>query len=227
MLARHTARELLMAYKLRSGVSYVWVGSAPVFLDLDHNRYFKMSSSGASALMRLEQGQMAMPGDAEILLGSGLISAAECASPVGPTGNMPEITGSYFDQARPPTLRHVMVAIIDQLWASAVIRWGGLAGAVAKLEHRIQQTRGLECPDDIGRLVGAYRLIDLILSAEKRCLVRSFALARSLTRYRVGFNLVIGVRTGPFGAHCWIQNDQISVSDHRDKAREYVPVLVL
>jgi hypothetical protein len=218
---------LLMAYKLRSGVSYVWVGPAPVFLDLYHNRYFKLSPSGAAALRRLERGQMAIPGDAEILLGSGLISATEYPSIVAPTGNMPAITGSYFDQARRPSLGHVMVAVIDQLWALAIIRWVGLAAAVAKLERRIQRTHGHERHDDIGRLVGSYRLIDLLLSAENRCLVRSFALARSLTRYSVVFNLVIGVRTGPFGAHCWIQKGERSVSDHRDKAREYVPVLIL
>lgn len=227
MLARQTARELLMAYVLRSGVSYAWVGSVPLFLDLDHNRYFKLPSRGSAALLRLERGEMLIPGDAEILLESGLVSEADYASAIAPTGNMPTIITSYFDEPRRPSLRHVMVAIIDQLWAFAVIRRAGLAVAVAKLQRRIQRTRGHECLDAIGSLVGSYRLIDLLLSAENRCLVRSFALARSLTRYGVKFNLVIGVRTGPFGAHCWVQRGESSVSDHRDKAREYVPVLIL
>ncbi len=216
-----------MAYILRSGVSYAWVGSVPLILDLDHNRYFKLSPRGSAALLRLEQGQMAIPGDAEILLESGLVCEGGCASTIAPTGNMPVITASYFDEQRRASLRHVMVAVIDQLWAFAVIRRAGLAAAVAKLQRRIQLSRGQECSSNISSLVGSYRLIDLLLSAENRCLVRSFALARSLTRYGVPFNLVIGVRTGPFGAHCWVQKGESSVSDHRDKAREYVPVLIL
>ncbi|WP_140419277.1 hypothetical protein [Sphingobium sp. Z007] len=114
-----------MAYILRSGVSYAWVGSVPLILDLDHNRYFKLSPRGSAALLRLEQGQMAIPGDAEILLESGLVCEGGCASTIAPTGNMPVITASYFDEQRRASLRHVMVAVIDQLWAFAVIRRAG------------------------------------------------------------------------------------------------------
>ncbi|ALR20104.1 hypothetical protein ATN00_07085 [Sphingobium baderi] len=163
----------------------------------------------------------------ELLIDSGILQETQNESIIGPVPNLPSIKNSYFDGPRQSSVKYVVIAAIDQLWAMAVIRFAGLPTALAQLRKQIEKQSHHEDFLEIAQLVGSYRFIDLFLSAENRCLVRSFALARSLTRYSVSFKLAIGVRTGPFGAHCWVQIGHKSLTDHRDKAREYMPVLLL
>jgi hypothetical protein len=163
----------------------------------------------------------------ELLIDSGILQETQHESIIEPVPNLPPIKNSYLDGPRQSSVKYVVIAAIDQLWAMAVIRFAGLPTALAQLRKQIEKRSHHEDFLEIAQLVGSYRFIDLFLSAENRCLVRSFALARSLTRYSVSFKLAIGVRTGPFGAHCWIQIGDKSLSDHRDKAREYMPVLLL
>ena len=76
--------------------------------------------------------------------------------------------------------------------------------------------RGPRCRAPRG---GAFiRLRPLLFGAQDACLFDSLALVRFLSYYRIFPTCVIGVQTGPFGAHCWVQEGDVVFND----APEYV-----
>ncbi|MEZ0498117.1 lasso peptide biosynthesis B2 protein [Sphingomonas sp. IW22] len=216
-----------MPYGLRPGITYTWVGNVPIFLDINNNRYFTLSPRAVEALARTERIGQVNSDDVNLLKSFGIIQEVRNGSLIKPVSALQSIRNSYFDEPSRSSLRYIIIAALDQFWAFLAIRCSGLPAALEALRKRTQRMPPRKRPLDISRLIGSYRFIDLFLSAENRCLVRSFALARSLTGHSITFTLAIGVRTGPFGAHCWVQIGDKSLSDHRDKSREYSPVLVL
>ena len=227
LLARHTVRGCHMAYSLRPGITYTWVGEVPFLLDINRNRYFKLTPRAADALLRLERRGNQKCDDLKLLSSFGILQETHEDSLIQPVLELPSIKKSYFEEPLRTSLKYIAIAAIDQFWSFIAIRCVGLPVAVAQLRKRTQRRPCQRYTPSLAHLIGAYRFVDLFLSAESRCLVRSFGLARSLTRYGITFALAIGVRTGPFGAHCWVQIEDKSLSDNRDKAREYTPIMVL
>lgn len=67
----------------------------------------------------------------------------------------------------------------------------------------------------------------LIRTAADRCLPRSIALALGLAARGCRTQLFIGVKTSPFGAHCWLQHGSDVLSDSVEEVRRYQPILIL
>jgi hypothetical protein len=63
--------------------------------------------------------------------------------------------------------------------------------------------------------------------APRQCLVRSFMLMRFLTRAGADARLVFGVRTWPFGAHCWVQAGDQVLDDYADRLVGYSPIMAI
>lgn len=90
--------------------------------------------------------------------------------------------------------------------------------------------RSAAYPDDrtcVLRTVQAFEQARLLRTAADRCLPRSIALALRLARYGASTNVVIGVRTNPFGAHCWTQLGETVLNDSVEEVLRYTPILVV
>jgi hypothetical protein len=78
------------------------------------------------------------------------------------------------------------------------------------------------------RAVGAFiRLRPLLFGAQDACLFDSLALVRFLSYYRIFPTCVIGVQTGPFVAHCWVQEGEVVFNDAPEYVRRYTPILAV
>jgi hypothetical protein len=76
--------------------------------------------------------------------------------------------------------------------------------------------------------VGAFiRLRPLLFGAQDACLFDSLALMRFLSYYGIYPTCVIGVQTGPFGAHCWVQHEAVVFNDAPEYVRRYTPILTV
>ena len=53
------------------------------------------------------------------------------------------------------------------------------------------------------------------------------ALARSLWRRGIDADLYFGVRLDPFAAHCWLQHDDLLLTDPMNFVADYTPVFKL
>lgn len=76
-------------------------------------------------------------------------------------------------------------------------------------------------------LVGRFRLGVIWIPAPAKCLARSFLLLRFLQRHGRNARWVFGVRTWPFGAHCWLQVGDVALDEAADLAAEHTPIYAL
>jgi hypothetical protein len=78
------------------------------------------------------------------------------------------------------------------------------------------------------RAVAAYeRLRPLLFTSRDKCLFDSLALANFLACQGLFPRWVIGVKTGPFGAHAWVQSEHMVLNDLHERVRRYTPILVV
>jgi Transglutaminase-like superfamily len=71
------------------------------------------------------------------------------------------------------------------------------------------------------------RMRPLLFAAQDACLYDSLALTRFLAFYRQYPACVIGVQTGPFGAHCWVQEGAFVFNDAPEYVRRFTPILAV
>jgi hypothetical protein len=78
------------------------------------------------------------------------------------------------------------------------------------------------------KAVGAFiRLRPLLFGAQDACLFDSLALVRFLATYGLFPMCVIGVQTGPFAAHCWVQHGDVVFNDEPEYVRRFTPILAV
>lgn len=67
----------------------------------------------------------------------------------------------------------------------------------------------------------------LLFGAQDACLYDSIALTRFLSYYKQFPSCVIGVQTGPFSAHCWVQQGSVVLNDMPEYVRRFTPILAV
>lgn len=65
------------------------------------------------------------------------------------------------------------------------------------------------------------------LPAPGKCLVRCFLLLSFLRRAGFDATWVVGVRTWPFQAHCWLQHGEAALEDAPERLAAYTPILAV
>jgi hypothetical protein len=58
------------------------------------------------------------------------------------------------------------------------------------------------------------------------CLLESLTLIDFLERFDVTPELVFGVRTDPFEAHCWVQCNGVVLNESIDRVRQFTPIMI-
>lgn len=86
---------------------------------------------------------------------------------------------------------------------------------------------GRECQSaaELSRVFNTLRPI--FFASRDKCLLESLALLRFLLSNRSAALMVFGVRTAPFGAHCWVQSDDCVLNDTLDHVLRYVPIMAI
>lgn len=77
----------------------------------------------------------------------------------------------------------------------------------------------------LAAITAAARTAAPFVPFEGECLQRAYLLRRLLRREGYSPLWVFGVRTWPFGAHCWLQIDDLVVGDTLDRVRFYTPIM--
>jgi len=66
-----------------------------------------------------------------------------------------------------------------------------------------------------------------LFTAKNRCLYESMVLMDFLSYYGFYPNLVIGVKMGPFSAHCWLQDQETVLNDSVTHTSWHTPILII
>jgi hypothetical protein len=86
----------------------------------------------------------------------------------------------------------------------------------------------LNQPADRDRVVARARAFDRLAPYtpfQGDCFYRCFMLLQLLGGDAQAVDWVFGVRTWPFMAHCWLQIDDIALTDHVDKLAHFSSIL--
>ncbi len=123
--------------------------------------------------------------------------------------------------------RFVQAAAVASLW----LRWRsmhGIASAVAARRPRLDRASDGNAVQRLHSAMTTYeKLRPLVFTARDRCLFDSLALMNFLAGERLFPSWVIGVKTGPFRAHSWVQSGDLVLNDQHENVRRFKPILVV
>ena len=219
-----------MTLAWREGVFAAPMTEGIILLDVRTGRYSGVSPGASEALAREAGGELLGAVDCETLaplLARGLLVPGGERSALQP----PPPTSSIVlgPQAR-ATIFHTFAALIAQGTASLTLRLVGFPTIYRLLKGRFDRGWWASEPkggDVVASLVLALRLSDLIFSRRDRCLTRSLAARLLFLLYRCDAALVIGVRAGPFAAHCWVERHGCVMNDDLAEVLAFTPILAV
>lgn len=217
-----------MALWLASDVHATAIDEDIVFLDVSTDAYLCLSQ--ASLLVTLGEGGMVAPRDeasAQTLIEAGLVThtprLAARAIPPKPTHDLP-------GAVRRPRPREIAAGLLASGAAERDFRRLGFA----RILERARQGRpsvdasGDDAPDEaVLDAAAMFAVLRPWLPTGGACLKRSYHLLGYLRRLGLDADWVIGVRTWPFMAHCWLQSGPVALDDDVERLVAYTPILAV
>ena len=186
-----------------------------VFLDVRADRYFQLSADRETAFRQtLDSSGETSPHQLSMFPGTAAWRAPTQASQAIANGsfNLADIAASLWWQRR--VERRLATGSLHQtLLALRDAQRGAVTGEQSSEEFR--------------RTVRAFEHARMLRTAADRCLPRSIALALRLVRHGFAAQLVIGVRTNPFGAHSWTQHEGAVLNDSVEEVLRFTPILIV
>ena len=215
------------------------LGGTYVFLDANKDQYLKTSVSQSRWISELRHA-------------SGLDNVSERAAKyserlhamgltqsdsVCPTADLQRVVephASAYDEFRTtekrPTLRQVLLfaaALLQVRTLERTREFRHSISAARRWKNAIQARPAPPLERVIEIADGFNALVPFFLSTHNECRFRSLLLLRYLAFFSVSVDWVYAVRTGPFGAHCWIQYEGVVLNDYLDRTQEYKVIMSL
>lgn len=210
-----------MAIGLAQGVHAVVIGDDMVFLDVEADSYLCLVAV-ADRIALSDDGRLDGAADAvQTLLAAGLACAQDVARPVT-TRAMP--TQDLPWDGRGPERREIVAALAASLSTAIAFR----RQTFSQLLQSARRGRPLSPPsDDTVAAEAAFAFMRLRpwLPIGGACFKRSYLLLTYLHRLGLDADWVIGVRTWPFHAHCWLQAGGVPLDDDVERLAAYTPIL--
>lgn len=217
----------LMSYHLPQHSSFAGLGTRVVFLDLSADRYVLLGASEAAAVLAAEA-EITDPVDR--LIARDLLRAGP-GGPVRPvTATVPTTSAlEATDTDGPLPLAELLYHRTE---AAILLRFYGLQRTLAHMRRRRERSlrRRPACSDgraDAARIARGFARARLFWPTARLCVPDSIALARSIWRRGIYADLYFGVRLEPFAAHCWLQHEDLLLSDPLNFVADYTPVFRL
>ncbi len=197
-----------------------------IVLDLDADRYLGLPGAISSdgIVIALPQGLVLMhPRAAEALASSGLLIDGDL-----PSGQAIGVPDRVIDHGADSSAGRIFLRdVIDLLVALVITGWRLWRNQTcarhetSRLPPETPIAPVVLC-DQLARL-GRLRLF---LPTPRRCLPSALVTCVWLGRKGVKTEIVFGVRTHPFEAHCWAEHGGIVLDDTLDRIRTFVPISV-
>lgn len=216
---------------LSSGISYCETGGRLVFLDRHRDRYFCLSGEAETGFRNLARGPSTQHHDdavIERLLTYGLLDpAAEDDLPVACPGPPTPVT-SLVDEDERCRFTRAGRALFGLAAISLELKLRPLHRCIARIERCKARLPpgGTNSGASAREIAAAFRWTGLLIPSLDQCLPRSIALAHALVDAAIRPTVILAVRLRPFGAHCWVQVDDLLLNESLDQARTFTPILV-
>lgn len=220
-----------MYYRLRSGLHLCLLDGRALFLDIESGRYFAAAGQSAATLARLAAAGGSDENerlDVGKLLACALIVPAGKGDVFAPTATVDPLQAAFSAAGDAVGWRGTARSAVRQLAARRMTARMTFAQILREIlrRRRRENRRDNRSGHSLEALAAFHERAGLFLGHADRCLPRSLALL--LDAYANGHRpqFVIGVRSHPFAAHCWVQSGGTVLNDNIDHARLFTPILV-
>ncbi|PQA88316.1 lasso peptide biosynthesis B2 protein [Hyphococcus luteus] len=226
------------AFYLMQNVHFCDVDGTIVFLDANRNRYSSLTKVQSGWFRALQCGEESTEtlGLAIRLQQRGLLTADKVnGKPIAP-GQHSRTTSSLSDKALSSNKEVVLEDVTHFLWAlmSTWLLWRTQRlkiNTVLRVSQRWTTSNGSSADhadDRLARAVSAFKQLSVFfITTHDQCLFRSLLLVRFLALKNLHAELVFGVRTAPFQAHCWVESRGCALNEFYDATHEFTKILSL
>lgn len=218
----------MLYLNLHSWVHFTFVGDEPVFLDLRRDRYFALDAPAHQAFRRLiADPAAALSGDdAAALSSSGLFTDAAGRPIAGARVDVPSRTLASASSAQAiSALRPLPSVWFSIARAREALRDRPLEELVARVAAR--RRTASRSSARLAELASRFMAARPFVPIRPVCLQDSLAMHHWLAARGAFATLVFGVKLDPFGAHCWLQSEDLLLNESADKASLFAPILVV
>jgi transglutaminase superfamily protein len=224
-----------------------------VFLDVRRDRYFTLRAEQTRSLASFVRGwpvthaantktansaeEASVSAALTPLLERGLLTGAEQdgkdATPIQLETPVTELTLEAFEGMPRVDALMLFRFLRAASGASLALRFHRFDDLIhkAREQRRTWEARKRVAPIDHTRtheLVAAFAwLRPFFYTAKNACLFEGLALRKFLASYSIHPRWVFGVQTGPFGAHCWLQQDGVVFNDAVEYVNRFTPIMVV
>ncbi|MEJ7933858.1 lasso peptide biosynthesis B2 protein [Sphingobium sp. AN558] len=219
-----------MAFQLRAGLVYTACQDDIILLDLKQDRYFALPRPLHSPFHALvEQGgedALARERLSFILDPAGPEQADRPATP--PRANFAPLGGQLAPAPGSPGLPTLASAFRYRAISALWLRVASLHHIIERIERtkRCLAGKGTRL-DDAALIASAFDRVAPLFPIRDRCMSMAIGLIMAMLRREVPATLVIGVRTAPFSAHCWVEVDGLLVNGDLETVRPFTPILIV
>ncbi|MFW2449245.1 MAG: lasso peptide biosynthesis B2 protein [Qipengyuania pacifica] len=200
----------------RADMAWCVVDQRVIFLDVAQDRYFALPEGRNRAFIR----QVEKSGFADGGQPSFLPRPADWISPS---------QAFQFEHQAGFSLARIARALWVQRRIESRLKSGVLAELLFDLRTLVE--RRAEPSAELGSVgedtVRAFEQARLLRTTADRCLARSIALSFCLASQGEHSRVVLGVRSAPFGAHCWTQKGDTVLNDSLEEVLRFQPILVV
>ena len=205
-----------------------------VFLDLRHDEYMCLGREETQEFRKMLDGSRPLGDDSVIvrtLLDKDLFvrNEADGKQPVPQTVESASASLMIGSADRPrPAINPVYVLRFFAAAGKASwnLRFQPIEATVRNVERRKLANRKLA--PDRRRVIELFSVFQTLRPYYPRpylCLFDSLALIHFMAQFRVYPEWVYGVKLEPWGAHCWVQSDDLVVNDIVDNVNGYTPIM--
>ena len=168
---------------------------------------------------------------AQHLVDEGLLTSNPTGKPARPISlPMPSEDLSGYDFDRTPKIRagHVFNFFRATISAYAALRFMSTKKVVTSVSQRRKQSRkkSTGSQNDARDLMEIFKILrPLFFTSQNHCFFDSLSLLKFMELHGVYPNWVFGVKLRPFGAHCWVQDDDFVYNDSLQHVRAFSPIM--
>lgn len=216
-----------------------------MLLDIKQDRYFMLDASGWTAINHAISGwpetekawATELEGDISKTIDS--LRQKRIITPNARDGKIAtpisvHVAQSEFDSEQKNLtlpVRSIFIFFVAAVRAKLTLHFQSLEQVVLQArQRRMDRVNFDKTPstDQVHRLVAIFHRLRLFsFSSKNACLYDSLVLLEYLARHRIFPELVFGVHTRPFAAHCWLQYNDIVLNDTVENVNKYTPIMAI
>lgn len=221
--------------ELHRDLSYCMVDGHLIFLDIQNDRYFRLTERLESALVTyLDGGDLSCDSIHRLTEQKILVEGAADSGRTPPLS--PETPTHSATEDAPRTRRASPTELLDTFAivfsTQRQLKTRSLKWTLQKLASYRERraARSSASRQDNGDLLAAaavFRSARLVVPIDTCCLLDSIAMIKFLAKRALHANLVFGVARDPFSAHCWAQRGATILNDALGHALTFTPIRMI